>query len=196
VIQDGRNGPALWDALIEAVGMPGTVVAGGCLRDFLLGLEPKDIDIFVPLKSEYEVLALCWRLNEAGMFDLRMLNPQAARTSGAEEDYDEAFGKQLWGVLDGEGLGVPVNIIARCSHEGGIDALVESFDFDVVQFWYSGAGATGAGSAAYAAIFERTATITHDNTLDLSRRRFERFDKRNPGVLRLVDPFVLEFDDL
>lgn len=190
-----RNGPALWDALLEAVGVPGAVIAGGCLRDYQLGLEPKDIDIFVPLGSVEAVWELANTLNERGLFSLTVLNPQDTRTTGNPADYDEAFGKQLWGVLDGEGLGVPVNIIARCAHGEGLPALIESFDFDICKIWYAGpAGGVVLTSAAYDDLHNRTATIAHDTTLDLSRRRFARFDERNPGVLRLVDPYPQDTD--
>lgn len=44
------NGPAFWNKLLQDVQTTwrmGGVVAGGAVRDWMLGIEPKDIDIFV-----------------------------------------------------------------------------------------------------------------------------------------------------
>lgn len=38
-----KNGPELWQEIIEK--LPGAVIAGGAVRDYLLGVEPKDIDL-------------------------------------------------------------------------------------------------------------------------------------------------------
>jgi len=46
------NGPMFWNALLRGLANVGhneenMMIAGGCIRDWLLGLEPKDIDIFI-----------------------------------------------------------------------------------------------------------------------------------------------------
>lgn len=46
------NSPTFWKHLLESLVQAGhtqghLAIAGGCVRDYLLGLEPKDIDIFV-----------------------------------------------------------------------------------------------------------------------------------------------------
>lgn len=42
---DMENGPDLWDAIL--IRLPGGVIMGGCVRDFILEKEPKDIDVFI-----------------------------------------------------------------------------------------------------------------------------------------------------
>lgn len=45
-----KNGPDLWEAVLAHVREthPEAIVAGGCVRDFILGKPAKDIDIMVP----------------------------------------------------------------------------------------------------------------------------------------------------
>jgi len=40
------NGPDLWDAILLKLG-PDAYIAGGAVRDYILGTEPKDIDVFL-----------------------------------------------------------------------------------------------------------------------------------------------------
>ena len=44
------NGPDLWRAILAKM-PPGSIVAGGAVRDYLLGYEPKDIDVFMSRTS-------------------------------------------------------------------------------------------------------------------------------------------------
>src|SRR5687768_10379559 len=50
------NGPELWDKLLEAVKEvyepEFCCIAGGAVRDYALGKDPKDIDIFVKMGKE------------------------------------------------------------------------------------------------------------------------------------------------
>ena len=41
-----QNGPELWNAILDQM-PPGAVIAGGAVRDFILGVQPKDIDVFM-----------------------------------------------------------------------------------------------------------------------------------------------------
>lgn len=41
------NGPALWKEILSFF-PEGSIIAGGCVRDYWLGKEPKDIDVFYP----------------------------------------------------------------------------------------------------------------------------------------------------
>jgi hypothetical protein len=46
--------PARWLEILRAVKSkyPGALLGGGCLRDLVLGYEPKDLDIFIPCDAE------------------------------------------------------------------------------------------------------------------------------------------------
>ena len=41
------NGPALWKEILSFF-PEGSIIAGGCVRDYWLGKKPKDIDVFFP----------------------------------------------------------------------------------------------------------------------------------------------------
>lgn len=48
-----QNGPKLWREILSSHS-PKAIIAGGAVRDYLLGLgEPKDIDIFLPVGAGY-----------------------------------------------------------------------------------------------------------------------------------------------
>lgn len=44
-----QNGPALWLKILSRF-PSGAIVAGGAVRDYLLGAEPKDIDVLYPCR--------------------------------------------------------------------------------------------------------------------------------------------------
>lgn len=181
-----RNGPALWDSILEALGFEGAVIAGGCIRDYHLGLEPKDIDIFVPVPNRLELEDLMDRLNDSSLWQLSLIE------TGNEGEYEEAFDGILIGVIEGEFCNMPVNIISRSAYLDGCDepdltSLIESFDYGILQAAYDGRAiiATPAQSRDH---FNREATLLNRNYYSQSIARFERFNERNPGVLRFVDP--------
>lgn len=180
-----KNGPELWATLLTVIGVPGAVVAGGCIRDYKLGLEPKDYDIFVPVDTREGLQALADRLPG----DLRLIEFECEDDGG---NYAEYFKGVLIGVLEGDLLDYPVNIVARQPHlEGGTQGLIESFDFGILQCAYELGGHITQTSAFQHDLLDRTATLVVDRGEDLkanSHLRFMRFDERNPGVLRFVDP--------
>lgn len=47
------NGPALWKEILSFFPQ-GSIIAGGCVRDFWLGKKPKDIDVFYPCTETEE----------------------------------------------------------------------------------------------------------------------------------------------
>lgn len=184
-----RNGPALWDALLEALNVDGAVIAGGCIRDYMLGLEPKDIDICIPAKNTEDFWNLVGNIDEH-LFDLS----DCRDNSEYEED-----APVLFGVLEGEGLGVTVNIIGRSDYSTGcVQDLVRGFDFYVLQGWYSNSrdmdkgGGLNCLPAMLRDIQNKTATLAHERHREQSITRFDRFNKRNPGILRLNDQFKLD----
>lgn len=198
-----RNGPELWSFLLGEIGMAGAVVAGGCIRDYLLGVEPKDIDIFVAIDARQKLEQLGDKLGSGWNVELMNLE--------CEEQYEEAFDGELVGVLEGEAYGVPVNIVSRRAHFGRAKAtareylnddwtdcldepdnwsLINSFDFGILQASYQGED-TGVilTPAALRDLANKTATLTRDRYYEQSLVRFDRFNSRNPGKLVIVDPY-------
>ena len=180
-----RNGPELWGLLLAALGVEGAVIGGGCIRDYALGLAPKDYDIFVPIRRKKELLDISNRITSLGVMGFE----------DEQEDYHEesSVTGSLIGVMDGELLDYPVNVIGRRSHLQGVEALVDSFDFGCVQAAWSPTVGSVSTTAFVEDILGSTATLRTNATYDLSRCRFERFNQRNPGVLTLVDPYQESF---
>lgn len=203
-----RNGPALWDALLNVVGTYWKpVIAGGAIRDYYLGIEPKDIDIFVPAEDDDDVVSIIdqmspllahgrfiWLNEDADTGAILMGDVDITK---AKIEYNKAaFSQDLIAVWEGEILGIPVNIIGRRSLENGPQALINEFDFNVVKGYYYGDGIVVATGPMEADIVAKTATLAHDRTHKQSLQRFERFNMRNPNLLRIVDPYsVAEWSD-
>ncbi|MGX7894960.1 hypothetical protein [Tsuneonella sp. HG222] len=181
------NGPALWGLLLDALGEPSAVMAGGCIRDFELGLEPKDYDIFVPAESKSALYDIAHEFP-----GLSVLTPESLNKAYFEES---GVTGTLIGVIEGDLLDYPINIVARRPHLAGLPSLLESFDFGCVQACWSPMDGFTRTTAFTHDIRDRTATIMRDDTYSLSIARFARFDSRNSGVLRLVDPYAGSFDD-
>lgn len=177
-----KNGPVLWEALLEAIDLDGAVVAGGCIRDYLLRLEPKDIDIFVPHGNRQEFEELIASLNATGIFDLTLMDGEAYRT-------DDML--SVVGVAEGEALGFPINIIARIAHLSGAWELINSFDFGILQWAFvSTKEPLISTTQAFMDIALRNATLAHDRTREQSIERFKRFERRTDARLLLIDPYA------
>lgn len=197
-----RNGPALWDNLLDIVGHHwNPVVAGGAIRDYFLEVEPKDVDIFVPAEyvedftSVIEGLPghcthgrIIWAQVEGILTeDEREALEGAGVGNLAEVDSyaGDGFAPDLIAVWEGEILGIPVNIIGRRALEDGPQALVDTFDFDIVKAYHTTAGITVTTGPFSTDLVNRTATLAHGLSYDQSVQRWARFNERNPGLLRL-----------
>lgn len=178
------NGPKLWAEMLAAVNIPGAVVAGGCIRDCFLSVEPKDIDIAIPAASCNAVLDIVDELKQRGIFHGDMMNRE-------EYEEDEIEEGSLFGVASGEILGQRVDIISRRVHLEGPWALIESFDFHILQCYFDGERVVRTQRADFDYL-TRTATMAHDRHIEQSVSRFLRFNARNPGLLSLNIPYEYE----
>ena len=181
------NQASLWDDILKLVDVPGAVVAGGCIRDHFLGLEPKDIDVFIPCTSLEH-----WLDVKSGLMDKYYRGPNSRLEDMQEgKEYDRTdFDRDknpLYGVLAGELCGYEVNIIARTNHATPRE-LVDMFDFGILQCWYDGIKVHYTEAQVFDSFYKR-ATLTHNKHVQQSINRFLRFNTRNPGVLSLVLPF-------
>lgn len=174
-----QNGPELWGQLLDAVNVKGAVVAGGCIRDYLLGTRPKDYDIFIPGDTD-ELEAIVSRMNAAGTAELTVMG-----WNGSYENYDDP----LRAVSEGTILGYPANIICNDRMYRGPEHLVEGFDFAISQGWWcQGALEPQLTPAAQKDIRERTATLMNHRTYNRSIKRMDRYNIRTGVNLKVVDP--------
>lgn len=180
-----RNGPELWDLLLETANVKGAVIAGGCIRDYLLDVPPKDYDMFIA-GSPDELEGICKRLNAEGAADLTVM-----QWNGTYDNYDDP----LVGIIEGEMLGFDVNIIANDRMYHSPENLVEGFDYAVSQGYYAlGMTEPVLSEAAQKDIDNRTATLVNDRTYSRSIKRMDRYNARNGGILKVIDPYQESFE--
>lgn len=198
-MQGNRNGPDLWLTLLEIVGHHWSpCVAGGCIRDFFLKVEPKDIDIFVPGAELEDFTSIVDSLPER-LAHGRILWPNEDDPDNPEFLSDKALNdpeyreaEDLIGVWEGEIIGLPVNLICRTSLYAGPKALVSTFDFNVCKGWMESDGAVRQSHSMSKDLSLKQASLAHNRCYEQSLKRWQRFNARNPGLLRLADPFNWE----
>lgn len=198
-----KNGPDLWDRILDAavtVFGPDAVIAGGCVRDYRLGIEPKDIDVFVNVADAATLHEGAKALASLG-FDVRPLEE-------AINEYEQAGLSELAGVLDGSfkvseapdpddffscAEYVQVQFIA-CPLPNATSyasELIERFDLGITQAVYLGQGTIMETYSAFMDRMNRTMTLLRWDTeerVKRTRKRFDRIADRLPGEWTFVDP--------
>lgn len=169
-----KNGPELWTEILTAcrkVYGDDAVIAGGCIRDYFLGFEPKDIDIFVNRKE----------LVAHGEFEKR-----------DETDYQKnpEFCPEVSGVLEAQWGDFVIQIIGRPMDDFSGAKLVEKFDIGITRCWFDGEKIHDTDWAAHDRSFE-TLTLLRAETPEAynsSKNRIDRQLKRlnADGVYRFT----------
>jgi len=156
------NGPDLWREIL-AIMPPGSVVAGGAVRDFLLGVEPKDIDVFIDMAADG---AASGRDPRFGLY----------RIDNEYERFEEyAAVSDIVCVSSGMLMGRRVDAVVMENYTGGA-ALVEGFDFGINRCWFDGElhDTPEARSDREA----KRATLLLTDRIERSVKRFERLRER------------------
>lgn len=172
-ISVSENGPALWDDILRAVGLCWEpIIAGGCIRDYSLGIAPKDIDVVVGGDNFEDFYSIIKQLGSScvGSFLIEG-NP----------DYQPEEGNcpELIGVWEGTILGCPANIICRRSYrDGDMLECISTFDFGCVQAGYSTERGFVVTQAYTKDINAKTATFLGLGNFPASLARFERWQAR------------------
>jgi hypothetical protein len=130
------NGPDLWNAILSR--MPsGSVIAGGAVRDYLLGVEPKDIDVFMGTHA-----GPCEEPSEpANLYDIQPASdPRFGlfRIDNEHERFEEyAAVSRIACVSSGTMFGFKVDAVIIEDFAGGPD-LIQEFDFNITRCWFDG----------------------------------------------------------
>ncbi|MFN4091616.1 MAG: hypothetical protein ACK4FG_01815 [Brevundimonas sp.] len=158
------NGPELWAAILGVM-PPGSIIAGGAVRDYLLGVEPKDIDVFFDIinwthvdgfeplggnerTEEYEAMGPVCSVNRGRLFDYQI----------------DMIGMELF-PFDGPNL-------------------VETFDFGITRCWFD--GEVRCLPECQTDFENRTVTLLIQDRPERAAERFLRFNQRHLGVFELV----------
>jgi len=173
------NGPEFWNEIYERI--PNGLIAGGCVRDHLLGLPPKDIDVFI----HPQWLA---GIDQAPPADFVFVG------NGGREDYE---GRDIRSIRDYTYRGQPVQLIFKViplknnqgeyrymsdsftRREAGRQ-LAKTFPEGLVRMWYDGT-AVRRTKQATEDLLGRKVTLMKD-TWERSRQRVNRWYERNLGV--------------
>lgn len=157
---------------------PEAILAGGYLRDVLLGIEPKDMDIFVGPKRAEHADDLCIRMAEevgVGFF-------QEFNLTYASMEVNRIFSS-------GERLGeCPIQVI-ELDKVNPVDRVGEH-DFGLCQVWHDGGSLCMTGHYARDMAWKICTLVHCENEHEHARsmRRWERLkEKLEPLGFSLVD---------
>lgn len=176
------NGPELWDLILGD--MPeGAVIAGGAVRDYLLGVEPKDIDVFYawPAPSSEPI---DWESIEIFLEpDARVGLHRIDNIYERQEEYEAMTNINL--VSSGTMYGFKVDAIELTEMDSA-EQLVNGFDFAINQCWYDGFDLYHTG-AADDDLHRKTVTLLSNDRRERSLKRFDRFNERHNNAFTFVD---------
>lgn len=180
-----NNGPALWDLILGD--MPdGAVIAGGAVRDYLLGVEPKDIDVF-----------FVWPAVEEGPVDLDVVDWEMVSLNCPRvglyriDDYYERLEEyaaltNVNVVSSGKMYGFKVDAVELAEMKDGSD-LVDGFDFGINQSWYTTETGIRETQIAGCDRDAQQVSLLSNDRRERSLKRFDRFNERHDGAYTLVD---------
>lgn len=178
------NGPDLWDQILAQ--MPtGAVIAGGAVRDCLLCVDPKDIDVFMGVAREPDIYV--GTSSPVLELELEAADPrcglyQIDNVYERQSEYEALNNIAL--VSSGTMLGYRVDAIEIIDFDPA--KLIEDFDFGLTRCFYD--GEIHVTEECVNDIENLTVTLLLTDRVERSRKRFERFNERMGGVWTLVEP--------
>jgi hypothetical protein len=137
------------------------------VRDYLLGVEPKDIDIFV-CSSDFNPPA----------------NFQPLYDAEKREEYEALDNIDI--VMRAEIAGFQVDLVGVAPFSCGFE-LVETFDFGISRCFYAGKGLAMATPEFCWDRDHQTVTLLLNDRRERAQRRFDRFNERMGGGWTLVE---------
>lgn len=161
-----KNGPELWGKVLASL-PAGAIVAGGAVRDHLLGVEPKDIDVFLPVDA--------WPSNGFSGF----------QTLGADKDAEYEAMPTIAVVVRGERLGYQVDVVGIYAERTTPADIVGTFDFGIARSWFDGERIHDTPEAAQDRAARTVTRLLHDRP-ERGEARFARFNARMGGAFTYV----------
>jgi hypothetical protein len=163
------------------------VLAGGCIRDLLLGQEPKDLDLFISMSE--------WRW--------------ARDSDTIQEIFDVIAHREGW-ALDGEEhvAPIPASLVSVYHHkERDLEypyqiavlredtpaaELIGQFDFGINMVGVNTYGALALTEYFVYDAEHHTITIRNERSRETTLARYERLSKKYPGPLMTAEGLELE----
>lgn len=184
-----NSSPIAWNKLIDLLSkkFDTPIVAGGAVRDYQLGVQPKDIDVFV--------------FGVAGGSDEIKAAYPWLQPMEKESSNEYSTMKDVQVVWEGTWEKLKINVVWMEHVEKDGESLVSTFDFGLCRIWweplYMGPNktmiATSSGVICETASFKKdlahkTVTMLIDDKKERSIKRFKRFNERHGDLFTLVHP--------
>jgi len=169
---NNRKQMIIGQALLQQIKqfIPDAVIAGGYVRDHVLGGKFKDIDVFIPVKNFQSFNLTLSKLKIDGLTKADVIN----QYKGYKTFYTSDF---LF-------HNIPVQIIGHRITEGGFaERLLESFNYDIDKMYYDG---TDTIISDVAEVDKKNKTCTLSSLKEMSYlttalKKYERFKEKYPG---------------
>ena len=169
---------------LHMAGFAGAVVAGGYLRDSRLGLDPKDMDVFIPHCAQRDNDILAFNLQAALGMEVNLQFNISEYANLEVCRIFEATPEPHWTSHDA----VPIQVIEL---NRGLAPQGRELDFGLCQVWMGHDGAVHSTPAYEQDIREKTFTLLKAETEDEHRRSLRRWErlkvKLEPLGFRFVD---------
>jgi hypothetical protein len=184
--QNFKYGPELWDQLLEGVreiyNPDFAVVAGGAVRDHLLKVPPKDVDIFMfqPKVPDQKIQDFIDMAQCLGWQNVHLL-----------EQPGQYGNKATKMVLQGFTLGHTIELIVV--PEDTVEKVLNNFDFGICQCWYDGEIHTTKAADFDLKKKQWTPLKNMDDSL---KARFDLVNNRLRGIFKLnvnQEPWYAKF---
>lgn len=172
------NGPELWNDILTVVRRTGgmsAVIAGGAVRDFILDVEPKDIDVFVRVEDLFPEMP-----QASDGFEFIPTEGEARL-----DEYQSMNNVQVVFFYEYGGRDLQIVAVSGLPSEGFGAALVETFDLGLTRIWTD--GVRPFWTEAFLADLGKNAVtrLLHDRP-ERSKIRAERFIARHGDRFRYV----------
>jgi hypothetical protein len=173
ILSHTENGPELWAELLEQ--LPNGIIAGGAVRDWFLGVPPKDIDIFFGA-SDFPHVGAQFQQVVGDKWDA---NSERAEEYEAMSDIGIVLRGEIEGLqIDLVGLNVPV-----CDPS----ELLALFDFGITRCAFAPEWLIDSAEAEQDRL-NKTVTLLLDDRPERAQVRFDRFNERMGGGWTFVKP--------
>jgi hypothetical protein len=180
------NGPEVWDKMLTAVKEiyepEMAIVAGGAVRDYVLGLQPKDIDIFIHLKEELPYATLVDLANQLGWNNIQDVGNKYGKSR-------QSLGHVQF-VIKANVFSYSVDLCFTTAPSP--EELIKAFDWNICQHWYDGQVNSTMAAKLDVKKNQWTPVRTPDGA---SKEHFDRVNKRHGGnyKLNLGEPWYHQF---
>jgi hypothetical protein len=176
--------PMYWK--MPSLAFPDGIIAGGSVRDFLLGVEPRDTDLFVKASPE--------TANAIALLGAQPVTPVNCGPASDQDDEGYIMRTDATYLYENGGGGPPLNIVVLAEPPEA-KALLAEFDFGVCMAGWSAKAGFVIRDEFFTDAAQKTFTWMSSRRRQRSQERYAKFvqrphfrDWRLVGLTPLPDP--------